>query len=194
MKKHAADVWVREGLTVLAEMGPDGLTIDELCRRLDLTKGSFYHHYANRSMYIRALLEFWEREMTLRVIEVSQQEGSALQQLHRLTQLSTTFEHERVETIIRAWASQDETVRAYQERVDSRRVQYLSELCATILDDPDDGLLLARIFYTMYVGAQHISPPLSGKELQRLYRYFQRHFQRQEKGSVSLGEKLQEPS
>lgn len=194
MKKHAADVWVREGLTVLAEMGPDGLTIDELCRRLNLTKGSFYHHYANRSMYIRALLEFWEREMTLRVIEVSQQEGSALQQLRRLTQLSTTFEHERVETIIRAWASQDETVRAYQERVDSRRVQYLSELCATILDDPDDGLLLARIFYTMYVGARHISPPLSGKELQNLYRYFQRHFQRQEKGSVSLGEKPQEPS
>ena len=58
MKKHAADVWVREGLTVLAEMGPDGLTIDELCRRLNLTKGSFYHHYANRSMYIKALLEF----------------------------------------------------------------------------------------------------------------------------------------
>jgi AcrR family transcriptional regulator len=94
MKKHAADVQVREGLTVLAEMGSDGLTIDELCRRLNLTKGSFYHHYANRSMYIRALLEFWEREMTLRVIEVSQQEGSALQRLRRLTQLSTTFEKE----------------------------------------------------------------------------------------------------
>ncbi len=188
MKKQEASVWVREGLTVLAELGPDGLTIDELCRRLHLTKGSFYHHYANRSVYIRALLEFWEREMTLRVIEVSQQEGTPLQRLRRLTQLSTTFEHERVETIIRAWASQDETVRASQERVDRRRLQYLSELCGTILDNPDDGLLLAQIFYTMYVGAQHIFPPISGKGLQHLYGYFQRHFQRQEKGSVSLGE------
>ena len=183
MKKQEASVWVREGLTVLAELGPDGLTIDELCRRLHLTKGSFYHHYTNRSVYIRALLSFWEREMTVRVIEVSQQEGTPLQRLRRLTRLSTTFEHERVEVILRAWASQDETVRAAVERVDRRRVQYLSELCGMILDSPDDGLLLAQIFYTMYVGAQHLVPPVSGKELQHLYGYFQQHFQRQEKGS-----------
>ncbi len=174
MKKQEASVWVREGLKVLAELGPDGLTIDELCHRLHLTKGSFYHHYANRSVYIRALLEFWEREMTVRVIEVSQQEGTPLQRLRRLTHLSTTFEHAQVETIIRAWASQDETIRASQERVDRRRLQYLSELCGMILDSPDDAPLLAQIFYTMYVGAQHVFPPVSGKELQRLYGYVQR--------------------
>jgi AcrR family transcriptional regulator len=185
MKKQEASVWVREGLTVLAELGPDGLTIDELCRRLHLTKGSFYHHYANRFVYIQALLSFWEREMTVRVIEMSQQEGTPLQRLRRLTRLSTTFEHERVEVILRAWASQDETVRAAVKRVDSRRVQYLSDLCSMLLGKPDEGLMLAQIFYTMYVGAQHLVPPVSGKELQHLYDYFQRHFQRQEKGSVS---------
>ena len=185
MKKQEASAWVREGLTVLAELGPEGLTIDELCRRLHLTKGSFYHHYANRSVYISAVLAFWEQEMTAHVIEVSEQEGTAQQRLRRLTQISTTFEHERVETIIRAWASQDETVRLYQERVDRKRLQYLSELCGTILENPDDGLALAQIFYTMYVGAQHIFPPVGGKDLQQLYGYFQQHFQRQEKGRVS---------
>jgi hypothetical protein len=54
-----------------------------------------------------------------------------------------------------------------------------------LLGKPDEGLMLAQIFYTMYVGAQHLVPPVSGKELQHLYDYFQRHFQRQEKGSVS---------
>jgi AcrR family transcriptional regulator len=189
MKKQEASIWVREGLTVLAELGPEGLTIDELCRRLNLTKGSFYHHYANRSAYITALLTFWEQEMTSRVIEISQQEGDAQQRLRHLRQLSTTFEHSLVEPVIRAWACQDEMVRAYQERVDRRRLQYLSELCGTILADPDEGHLLAQIFYTMYVGAQHLVPPVSGKELEHLYRYFQEHFQRQEKGSVFLGER-----
>ncbi len=193
MKKQEASVWVREGLTVLAEVGPDGLTIDELCRRLHLTKGSFYHHYANRSIYIRALLAFWEQEMTSRVIEASQQEGTPLQRLRRLTQMSTTFEHERVEMILRVWASQNETVHAAVERVDRRRLQYLSDLCGMILGNPDEGLVLAQIFYTMYVGAQHLVPPIGGKELQRLYRYFQRHFHRQEKGRDSLGEVSKEP-
>lgn len=193
MKKQEASVWVREGLTVLAEAGPDGLTIEELCRRLHLTKGSFYHHYANRSIYIQALLAFWEQEMTARVIEASQQEGVPLQRLRRLTQISTTFEHERVEMILRVWASQDETVRAAVERVDRRRLQYLGELCGLILGNPDEGLVLAQIFYTMYVGAQHLVPPLGGKALQRLYRYFQRHFQRQEEGSGSLEAASQEP-
>ena len=187
MKKQTADIWLREGLLVLAELGPDHLTLDELCQRLDLTKGAFYHHYKNRSAYIVALLEFWEHEMTSRLVEVSQREVTPLRQLRRLGELSTTQEYGQVENVLRAWASYDETVRSYQQRIDARRLTYLHELSTRLLDDPDDGLLLARIFYTMFIGSQHLVPPLSGKELQRLYRYLLRSLSGSQRPSLQTG-------
>src|SRR5579884_2605293 len=46
-------------LDVLAESGADGLTIAELCGRLGVTKGSFYHHFAGMGEFVTALLAFW---------------------------------------------------------------------------------------------------------------------------------------
>jgi AcrR family transcriptional regulator len=36
------DDWVQAGFAILAEVGIKALKIDRLCRRLDVTKGSFY--------------------------------------------------------------------------------------------------------------------------------------------------------
>ncbi len=56
------DDWLRAALALLGETGdPAGIRIDELCRRLNVTKGSFYWHFKGRAGLMDALAEFWER-------------------------------------------------------------------------------------------------------------------------------------
>jgi AcrR family transcriptional regulator len=45
------DEWVQEGFRVLAEDGVKALTLDRLCRRLGVTKGSFYWHFTDMKAY-----------------------------------------------------------------------------------------------------------------------------------------------
>ncbi|MEV0105289.1 helix-turn-helix domain-containing protein [Nocardia sp. NPDC050799] len=42
------DDWLQAGYTVLAEEGFRALELDEICRRLGVTKGSFYHHFSDK--------------------------------------------------------------------------------------------------------------------------------------------------
>jgi hypothetical protein len=74
---------------------------------------------------------------------------------------------------IRAWALHDETVRRHQERIDARRLKYLQELSQAFTEKKTDAVILSRIFYAVFIGAQHMMPPIEGRELQQLYKYLQ---------------------
>lgn len=52
--------WLKATLALLAETGgPEGIRIDALCRRLGVTKGSFYWHFKSRSDLIDSLIDYW---------------------------------------------------------------------------------------------------------------------------------------
>ena len=71
MERLTQDDYFREALAVLDEFGSDALTIAVLCDRLDVTKGSFYHHFGGMPGFITQLLEYWEREHSVRLIKIS---------------------------------------------------------------------------------------------------------------------------
>ncbi|HZA04674.1 MAG TPA: TetR family transcriptional regulator, partial [Propionibacteriaceae bacterium] len=52
--------WLEAGVEALAEEGAAGLKIDRLTRRLGVTKGSFFHHFAGSAAYQSALLKHIE--------------------------------------------------------------------------------------------------------------------------------------
>src|SRR5437764_395818 len=60
--------WVRAAMEALVEGGIAAVAVEPLAAKLGTTKGSFYHHFANRDALIIAALEDWEREQTEAVI------------------------------------------------------------------------------------------------------------------------------
>ncbi len=165
----AKTLWFEEGLAVLGESGSQHLTIDVLCRRLKLTKGAFYHHFGSREIYSRELLEFWEERYTRAFIAESARGRDADQKLRRLGNLLTrgSFRHE---IAIRAWALTDAAVRDAQERIDAARFEYVRSLYVEKIGDRREAALRARILLCAFVGAQQIIPPITGRQLQRIFR------------------------
>jgi AcrR family transcriptional regulator len=160
--------WLVEGLRVLGELGATALTIDALTGRLGVTKGSFYHHFQHYHNYKEQLLTFFE-EVTLHIIAQTEQEPTSTRKIARLLELATR-EVPTVEVAVRAWALQDEQVRRYQERIDQRRMDYLTALFAPITGDKARARFLAHLYYALYIGSQHLLPPIQQEAVRQFYR------------------------
>jgi AcrR family transcriptional regulator len=163
--------WLEEGLALLEEAGAEALSIESLTNRLGVTKGSFYHHFANYQDFKQGLLEFWEEEGTLRIIHWAEQEASPPDKLARVMQAS--LHPPRLDVALRAWALQDDQVRVHQQRIDQRRLAYLEAVVFATRADHKFAKLLARLLYSLYVGSQHIIPPIEGEDLGAVYQLVQ---------------------
>lgn len=164
--------WLDEGLAVLAVDGPDGLTIEALCRRLDVTKGSFHHHFDGYADFEARLLEHFESEGTVEIIEQVEREPTAAAKLRHLLDVVVAASREAEkdpEIAIRAWAQHDESVREVQRRVDERRIEYLRSLCREMGLDDARAERLSDLLYTVIVGCEQMHPPIRGERLRALF-------------------------
>lgn len=161
--------WLRAGLELLKQHGAGAVTIERLTRRLGVTKGSFYHHFASREALSRGLLEEWERRLTGELIEASRHGRDFAERNRWLTRLGYETFDPALETAVRAWALQDPLAREVQERVDRRRVEYLRELFRLLTPSEGRAEDLALIRYAFSVGAQQLLPALSAESYARLF-------------------------
>jgi AcrR family transcriptional regulator len=166
--------WLEAGLAALAQDGPNGLRIDRLCRHLNVSKGSFHHHFAGAPDFKRALLETYEIRVVKALDEaIAQTKGTApkdaLAGLTAAIASSESFYRPDLEVAMRAWAFSDPDVRAVQERVDERRLKSLQGIWTKILDDPEAAYTAALVPYLVGIGASLIQPPTPSDQLQRVY-------------------------
>ncbi len=164
--------WYNEGFNLLVEVGATGLTVDTLTRRLKITKGSFYHHFKNYQDYKNGLLAYFEELTTSRTIEMLETMAKPADKIEGLLNI-TRSGSSQIEVALRAWALQDQEVRAFQARMDSRRLDYLQDLFTELGYQLEQAQLMGQMFYTLYVGSTLIVPELSKDrlytELTRLY-------------------------
>ncbi|MGF1505624.1 MAG: TetR/AcrR family transcriptional regulator, partial [Anaerolineae bacterium] len=166
MVRLSRDDWLAAGLHLLVEEGVESITLEAACRRLNVTKGSFYHHFKNMDAFRSAMLDYWEANYTTRFIEASRTAATPEAQLqHIAAMVIDTYGTEEV--AVRAWAQSDPRVRAALHRVDSRRLSFLQELLGTFY--PDAAGSMARTFYAVLLGAPEMHPPASQEEFAEMY-------------------------
>jgi AcrR family transcriptional regulator len=173
MARKTKQDWLEAGFTILGESGISGLTIEQLTKRLNVTKGSFYHHFQNYQDYKDHLLAFWEKENTLNVIDRTEVGETMSDRLdHFLMSLEELSPHPEI--AIRAWALQDKEVRLHVERIDRFRITQAQHWFEALAADDEQALVMARLFHTILVGSYTVLPPILGKPLKQLIREFMR--------------------
>lgn len=161
-KRRSAVDLLDAGLHLLAELSIQQLTIDALCRQLNVTKGSFYHHFKGREDYLERMLEHWVNEWTLKSMKSASEAGKSAAQRFDAIVDKTRDLPLGPETSIRSWALTDSTAQHYLEKVDLIRMDYLYEIFKEISGDHNRALILSKISYSLFIGTRMIVPEIEG--------------------------------
>lgn len=173
MAKSKQD-WLDQGLNVLGRSGARGLTVDRLAGQMQLTKGSFYHHFKNMADFEEQLVAYWaEQYLATASAPPPQDPDESLALLDTIIAEAFAPATEP-ELAIRTWAQEDSRVRAYVERVDAVRRVFLLHVFRTVTGDEERSQLMADLLFTMLIGSLTSLPRLGPGRVLELYREFKR--------------------
>jgi AcrR family transcriptional regulator len=163
-----ASAWVDCALEVLAERGIDGVRIEVLAKRLQVTKGSFYWHFADRPALLSALLEQWRRRATLGIIDrYESTHEPAPKRLARLLRLQFDAKQAEIgadiELSVRLWGRHDPRAAQVLQEIDELRLRYIG----TLLEQSGVKPEIARGRAVLAYCYMRVSRSLLGRNLDR---------------------------
>jgi AcrR family transcriptional regulator len=168
VERLTASDYFREALAILGEHGSEAMTIALLCERLDVTKGSFYHHFGGMPGFVGQLLAFWEREHSDRLIAISKAQPDPALRITTLTEIAVNLPHGS-EAAIRAWGRSNPEVAEVTARVDKRRERHLADAICALGIDRVQSRLLTRIAMNLLVGVQQREHPVDLRRLRQMF-------------------------
>lgn len=153
MRKLTRHHWIAAGFEALDQIGYIGVSVESLSRRLNVTRGSFYHHFRNREDFVRTLLAAWEEDYTERMLAYAAQGRSAGETLQRYLSIAAEKQPGR-EVSIRAWSLHDPLVGEFQQRVDTRRLDFAIRTCRRLVPMPGQAEVIGQVAHLCLIGGQ----------------------------------------
>ncbi|MBI3214236.1 MAG: TetR/AcrR family transcriptional regulator [Mycobacterium sp.] len=152
------EAYFETGLDVLADRGYGGLKLAEVCHRLGVTTGSFYHYFENWSAYTRELVQHWFTGATLQRVQRLRAEPDPRKRIDGIIDVGLSLPH-GAEAAIRAWSSVDPQVRVAQTEVDRWRYEILRDSAMELLHDERQAQLFANWAVYLLVGYEQSTLP-----------------------------------
>ena len=146
------------GLDVLSDLGYGGLKLAEVCHRLGVTTGSFYHYFPNWPAYTRDLVAHWIQARTVRAVRALRAEPDPRRRIDTLIHEGLALPH-GAEAAIRVWSSIDDDVRDAQVAVDQQRFDIMYESAFEVLHNKRQAQLFAAWGVYLLVGYEQATLP-----------------------------------
>jgi AcrR family transcriptional regulator len=157
-KRLSRESWIKGAFDTLYEEGIDQVRIERLAKRLEVTKGSFYWHFKNRSELLEALIEHWNDEMTKTVLENAKMfPGDPKQRIFGTLRYIISYEKTKYDPVVRAWANHDPKAQKYVEKVDKMRISFLTQLFNDANFNEEESGIRARMLYYYVLGEAYVT-------------------------------------
>jgi AcrR family transcriptional regulator len=146
-KRLNREGWLHAALDLLAAEGIGSVTIDGIAHGLNITRGSFYHHFENRQDLLTAMLEYWMQRWTveihdsIKVLDLNPE--IALMSLIKLIRAEKAAARDAA---VRAWALGDKLASQYVRQADKVRLDYIRSLFEAIGFEGNELESRARMF------------------------------------------------
>lgn len=152
----SAEQWAMAALDAMAAGGLEAVAVEPLARRLGVTKGSFYWHFANREALIHSALELWARQETEDAIAGIAGIQDPFERIVTLfKQSNASYQAGRLYLALAA-ASDDPVVNEVVQRVSERRLAYLADCYRALGLSAHEAKLWSTFSYATYIGNQQI--------------------------------------
>lgn len=155
----SVDDWVACALEVLADEGVSGIKIGTLCKRLGVTKGSFYWHFEDIEAFLGAVAGHWaaERDAALE----SFVELEAVEPAERLRLMLLRFADRSqwpLERAVREWARTNPFVQERVARTDLVMAGKVKDAFEEIGFSEEDAILRSQMMFCTGVGLMFTLP------------------------------------
>jgi AcrR family transcriptional regulator len=164
MARKSKQDWMNGAVQVLVAHGIEGMTLDALTAQMGVTKGSFYHHFADMGAFRAEMLDSCLRQSTAGVFAQVEQAGeSPRARLEALTALAA--QPDPVEVAVRGWARTDPAAYAMLCDIDAQRTAYIAGVLRGLGHPEAEAERRARVYYALFIGGQHLCPPMPADAL-----------------------------
>lgn len=166
--------WLDSSLKLVSKYGADVLKIDSLCKKLKLTKGSFYHHFKSHKVFIEEILEYWYLTFTKNIIdEIKEFETNPLKQIELLNKIIYSKDL-NIEIEFRAWGLRNKLILPYMEKIDKERILVIKNIQNKLNPNSDDKTNenMATYIYCQFIGSLFIQPRISQNRQKELDEFF----------------------
>ncbi|MDH6195726.1 AcrR family transcriptional regulator [Mycobacterium frederiksbergense] len=153
------------GLDVLSDLGYGGLKLAEVCNRLGVTTGSFYHYFPNWASFTRELIAHWREARTSRVVEALRADTDPHHRIQTMIGEALALPH-GAEAAIRVWCSLDPEVYSVQAVVDQLRFDIIFESALELIGDERNARYFAAWSLYLIVGFEQSTLPRDTEALQ----------------------------
>jgi AcrR family transcriptional regulator len=145
--------WLSLGADLLGKEGPDALTLERLTKAAGRTRGSFYHHFANREAFLTGLMDWW-RQRAIDSLAARIQAAPGPETLRSILRAVPSEWDAAFERGIRRLAVSEPVVKDALINIDETRIAGLAATIALLRPDVEDPRSLAFIQYAAVIGGQ----------------------------------------
>ena len=146
------------GLDMLSDLGYGGLKLAEVCNRLGVTSGSFYHYFSSWPAYTHELVNHWMKASTTKLMDCCGREPDPRRRIDQLIRNGLRLPH-GTEAAIRTCSNLDPEVHAAQETVDRARHDIMREAAHQVLQDERQAQVFADWAVYLLIGYEQCSLP-----------------------------------
>lgn len=117
--------WLLAGQDLLRTGGIRAVKLAALTAALDVTTGSFYHHFTDMDTYLGALAAYYGDEQVAEGLALVSG-APALDRLAHLAKVATDRDMRRLDWAMRVWAVDDERAAAAVRRTDATLLRFVA--------------------------------------------------------------------
>jgi AcrR family transcriptional regulator len=167
-----ASAWIDAAFVMMAENGVKSVSVGALAKRLGVTKGSFYWHFADRETLLFAVLDSWRRMMTSDIKSfIATAEGTPAGRLTRLLRVAISPRPQvpggQIELSLREWARHDNRVETIMRSIDSERLDYVRQLYIEAGLDEEAAAAYAFAHLSYVIGGRQLPFDGTRKDIER---------------------------
>lgn len=145
------EAWVEAALEEIELAGVGGLAVEAVARRLGVSKGGFYHHFADRRELLEAALELWRQRFVVDLTARLEAIGDPGERLHA-TLRQALIELEPTVIVRLMAASEDPLVAAALGAATKARLGLLRRIFTALGFDDAAAASRALTTYGAYLG------------------------------------------
>jgi AcrR family transcriptional regulator len=158
--------WLEAGQKLLRAGGVTGLKLRLLARSLNISTGSFYHHFANFDVYLGELARYYSGEQleeNLRLVK--RRAGTPFERLLCASQLSQDLALPELIAAMRAWARHDQRAASAVTALETTLGEFLAECFLDLGFTRDEAYTRAFVLLSTASGEVAL-PPINGGQIQ----------------------------